>query len=88
MWKENKDSKVRFTKKIKKGGLTTTPPSAIMIIVNEREVTIMLDKDFIKFLLIEGLCNGELEEDFQKDKNNLDKWVDMWYDEYTEKKER
>ena len=59
-----------------------------MTIVNEREVTIMLDKDFIKFLLIEGLCNGELEEDFQKDKNNLDKWVDMWYDEYTEKKER
>lgn len=48
----------------------------------------MLDKEFIKFLLIEGLCNGELEEDFQKDKNNLDKWVDMWYDEYIEKKER
>ena len=59
-----------------------------MIIVNEREVMSMLDKDFIKFLLIEGLCNGELEEDFQKDKNNLDKWVDMWYDEYIEKKER
>ena len=59
-----------------------------MIIVNKREVMLMLDKDFIKFLLIEGLCNGELEEDFQKDKNNLDRWVDMWYDEYTEKKER
>ena len=64
------------------------PKCVIMIIVDEREVTSMLDKDFIKFLLIEGLCNGELEEDFQKDKNNLDKWVDMWYDEYTEKKER
>ena len=64
------------------------PKCVIMIIVNEREVISMLDKDFIKFLLIEGLCNGELEEDFQKDKNNLDKWVDMWYDEYIEKKER
>ena len=59
-----------------------------MIIENEREVVSMLDKEFIKFLLIEGLCNGELEEDFQKDKNNLDKWVDMWYDEYIEKKGR
>ena len=48
----------------------------------------MLDKDFIKFLLIEGLCNEELKEDFQKDKNNLDKWVDMWYDECIEQKER
>ena len=64
-----------------KGGIYAPP-------LIEREVMSMLDKDFIKFLLIEGLCNGELEEDFQKDKNNLDKWVDMWYDEYTEKKER
>ena len=62
--------------------LTNIAQYVIMIIVNEREVMSMLDKDFIKFLLIEGLCNGELEEDFQKDKNNLDKWVDMWYDEY------
>ena len=69
-------------------GLTTSSTDVIIIIESEREVISMLDKDFIKFLLIEGLCNGELEEDFQKDKNNLDKWVDMWYDEYTEKKER
>ena len=69
-------------------GLTDNQLDAIIIIESEREVRLMLDKDFIKFLLIEGLCNGELEEDFQKDKNNLDKWVDMWYDEYIEKKER
>lgn len=69
-------------------GLTISQFYDIIIIVNKREVMFMLDKEFIKFLLIEGLCNGELEEDFQKDKNNLDKWVDMWYDEYIEKKER
>ena len=68
--------------------MTISQLYGIMIIVNKREVMLILDKDFIKFLLIEGLCNGELEEDFQKDKNNLDKWVDMWYDEYIEKKER
>lgn len=67
--------------------MTTSPLYAIINIESEREVNSMLDKEFIKFLLIEGLCNGELEEDFQKDKNNLDKWVDMWYDEYIEKKE-
>ena len=69
-------------------GLTDNQLNVIIIIESEREVMLMLDKEFIKFLLIEGLCNGELEEDFQKDKNNLDKWVDMWYDEYIEKKER
>ena len=68
--------------------LTNIAQYVIINISNEREVKLMLDKKFIKFLLIEGLCNGELEEDFQKDKNNLDKWVDMWYDEYIEKKER
>lgn len=42
-------------------------------------------KDFIKFLLIEGICNEELQEDFDKDKNNINKWVDMWYEEYNSK---
>lgn len=45
-------------------------------------------KDFIKFLLMESVCNEELQEDFDEDKNNLDKWVDMWYDEYMEKERR